>query len=29
MTARVGGQPLRDQELLGWAKDLIDAVVLM
>ena len=29
MTARVGGQALRDQELLGWAKDLIDAVILM
>ena len=29
MTARVGGQPLRDQELLGWARDLIDAVLKM
>ncbi|NUR63138.1 MAG: transcription-repair coupling factor [Catenulispora sp.] len=24
-----GGQPLRDQELLGWARDLIDAVLKM
>ena len=29
MTARVGGQPLRDQELLGWARDLVDAVIRM
>ena len=29
MTARVGGQPVRDLELLAWAKDLIDAVVRM
>ncbi|MBS2537402.1 transcription-repair coupling factor [Catenulispora sp. NF23] len=29
MTARVGGQPLRDQELLGWARDLMDAVLKM
>jgi transcription-repair coupling factor (superfamily II helicase) len=29
MTARVGGQPLRDNELLGWARDLIDAVIRM
>ncbi|MBW8803526.1 MAG: transcription-repair coupling factor [Catenulisporales bacterium] len=29
MTARVGGQPLRDQELLKWARDLIDAVLKM
>jgi transcription-repair coupling factor (superfamily II helicase) len=29
MTARVGGQPLRDGELLGWARDLIDAVIRM
>jgi transcription-repair coupling factor (superfamily II helicase) len=26
-TARVGGQPLRDTALLGWASDLIDALV--
>jgi transcription-repair coupling factor (superfamily II helicase) len=26
-TARVGGQPLRDRELLGWARELIDAVL--
>jgi transcription-repair coupling factor (superfamily II helicase) len=25
-TARVGGEPLRDTELLGWVVDLIDAV---
>ena len=28
MTARVGGQPLRDTALLSWASDLIDAVLL-
>jgi transcription-repair coupling factor (superfamily II helicase) len=25
-TARVGGEPLRDTQLLGWVVDLIDAV---
>jgi transcription-repair coupling factor (superfamily II helicase) len=29
MTARVGGQLLRDQELIAWARDLIDAVLKM
>jgi transcription-repair coupling factor (superfamily II helicase) len=28
MTARVGGRPLRDTELLQWASDLIRAVML-
>ena len=28
MTARVGGQPLRDTELLEWARDLVESVVL-
>jgi transcription-repair coupling factor (superfamily II helicase) len=28
MTARVGGQPLRDGEVLRWARDLVDAVLL-
>ncbi|UGQ14490.1 transcription-repair coupling factor [Yinghuangia sp. ASG 101] len=28
MTARIGGQPLRDTALLGWARDLVDAVLL-
>ncbi|MBE3076453.1 MAG: transcription-repair coupling factor, partial [Actinobacteria bacterium] len=28
MTARVAGQPLRDTEVLGWAIDLIHAVLL-
>jgi transcription-repair coupling factor (superfamily II helicase) len=28
MTARVGGQPLRDLALLDWARDLIAAVLL-
>jgi transcription-repair coupling factor (superfamily II helicase) len=27
-TARIGGRPLRDGEVLGWARDLIDAVLL-
>ncbi|UER55095.1 transcription-repair coupling factor [Kineosporiaceae bacterium SCSIO 59966] len=27
-TARIGGRPLRDRELLDWARDLIDAVLL-
>ncbi len=26
-TARVGGQPLRDRELLGWARELVEAVL--
>ena len=28
MTARVGGQPLRDTAVLSWASDLIEAVLL-
>jgi len=28
MTARVGGQPVRGRELLAWARDLVDAVLL-
>ena len=28
MTARVGGQPLRDQAVLRWATDLVRAVLL-
>jgi transcription-repair coupling factor (superfamily II helicase) len=28
MTARVGGQPLRDVELLRWCRDVIEAVLL-
>ena len=28
MTAKVGGQPVRDTELLDWLRDLIDAVLL-
>jgi transcription-repair coupling factor (superfamily II helicase) len=28
MTARVGGQPLRDTEMLNWATDLLQAVLL-
>ena len=28
MTARVGGQPLRDVELLHWCRDLVQAVLL-
>jgi hypothetical protein len=28
MTARVGGQPLRDVELLHWCQDLVQAVLL-
>ena len=28
MTARVGGQPLRDVELLHWCRDLVLAVLL-
>jgi transcription-repair coupling factor (superfamily II helicase) len=27
MTARVGGRPLRDAEVLAWARELIDAVI--
>jgi len=27
-TARVGGQPVRDTALLGWLRDLLDAVLL-
>ncbi|KWX05082.1 transcription-repair coupling factor [Carbonactinospora thermoautotrophica] len=28
MTARIGGQPLKDLELLRWCRDLVDAVLL-
>ena len=28
MTARVGGQPLRDREVLAWASEVIRAVVM-
>jgi transcription-repair coupling factor (superfamily II helicase) len=28
MTARVGGQPLRDVEMLAWCREVIDAVLL-
>ena len=28
MTARVGGQPVRDTALLDWLRDLLDAVLL-
>ena len=28
MTARVGGKPLRDVEVLTWARQLIQAVLL-
>ena len=28
MTARVGGQPLRDVELLDWCRDFVAAVLL-
>ncbi len=28
MTARVGGKPLRDVEVLAWARQLITAVLL-
>ena len=28
MTARVGGQPLRDVELLRWCRDLVEAVLV-
>ncbi|MET7302816.1 transcription-repair coupling factor [Embleya sp. NPDC005575] len=28
MTARIGGQPLRDVALLAWARDLVDAILL-
>jgi len=28
MTARIGGQPLRDTAVLRWASDFIEAVVL-
>ena len=27
-TARVGGRPLRDVELLTWCRDLVEAVLL-
>jgi transcription-repair coupling factor (superfamily II helicase) len=27
-TARIGGRPLRDKEILDWARGLLDAVVL-
>ena len=27
-TARVGGRPLRDVELLSWCRDLVEAVLL-
>jgi transcription-repair coupling factor (superfamily II helicase) len=28
MTARVGGQPLRDVELLDWCRDFVEAVLV-
>ena len=28
MTARVGGSPLRDTEVLRWASDLVNQVML-
>jgi hypothetical protein len=28
MTARVGGQPVRDTALLDWLRDLADAVLV-
>ena len=28
MTARIGGQPLRDVAVLAWASELIEAVLL-
>ena len=28
MTARVGGQPVRDTALLDWLRELVDAVLL-
>ena len=28
MTARVGGQPLRDRDVLAWAGDVIRSVVM-
>jgi hypothetical protein len=28
MTAKVGGQPVRDTELLDWLRDLMDAVLI-
>ena len=28
MTARVGGRPLRDRDVLGWAGDVIRSVVM-
>jgi hypothetical protein len=28
MTARVGGQPVRDQAVLAWASDLMTNVML-
>jgi hypothetical protein len=28
MTARVGGEPVRDTALLDWLRDLVDAVLL-
>jgi transcription-repair coupling factor (superfamily II helicase) len=27
-TARVGGQPLRDLEMLTWCRELVDAVLI-
>jgi transcription-repair coupling factor (superfamily II helicase) len=27
MTARIGGQPVRDVELLAWCRAVLDAVV--
>jgi hypothetical protein len=28
MTARVGGEPVRDTALLDWLRDLVDAVLV-
>jgi transcription-repair coupling factor (superfamily II helicase) len=28
MTARVGGQPVRDRAVLQWASEVVDAVLL-
>ena len=27
-TARIGGTPLRDRELLAWANEIVDTVLL-
>jgi transcription-repair coupling factor (superfamily II helicase) len=27
-TARIGGQPLRDRDLLAWARTVVDEVLL-